>query len=260
MPSPFPGMDPYLESQGHWGDFHYRFVGIACDALQSRLPDDYVARFNERVQLVSDEPPPKTIYPDVALARRDRGGPGGVAVLEDVATIEAVRVGFVRGSHHRRHIWIEIEKLPEQRLVTVIELLSPTNKSGGGRPEYLEKRDEILAREVHLVEIDLLVAGREMPMARAARTRGYRVVVGRTEHRPHGDVYDWSIRRPLPNVPIPLSAPDPDVSLDLAEVVATAYERGRYARLVDYSKPLELPLAPADREWAEGVARGALAQ
>ena len=69
------------------------------------------------------------------------------------------------------------------------------------------------------------------------------------------EVLAWSIRRPLPAIPIPLEQPDPDVSVDLAALFATAYERGRYGRLIDYARPLDLPLRPEDKEWAENIAR-----
>jgi hypothetical protein len=81
--------------------------------------------------------------------------------------------------------------------------------------------------------------------------------VARAERRPDCDVYAWTIRDPLPRIPIPLLAPDPDVVLDLGSVFATEYERGRYARLIDYSAPLALVKKAEDRAWAEGIARRA---
>ena len=50
--------------------------------------------------------------------------------------------------------------------------------------------------------------------------------------------------------------PDPDVPLDLAAVFAMIYQRGRYERSIDYTTPLDLPLKPEDRTWAEKIARG----
>ncbi len=259
MPSPFPGIDPYVEAQGRWGDFHHRLIALACDAIQDRLPADYVAQFDEQIELVTEEPPGKLVYPDIASLRGDhewqRREQGG----EAVAVLDTVAVEYALTESEERHVWIEILKLPEQRLLTVVEVLSPTNKRGG-RKKYLAKRHELLGREVHLVEIDLLAGGQRLPMGRGMPPGDFYAIIGRYENRLRADVLAWSIRQPLPKVPIPLLAPDPDVVLDLAEVVATSYERGRYARLIDYARPLELPLDAGDREWAEGIARGALAR
>jgi hypothetical protein len=78
--------------------------------------------------------------------------------------------------------------------------------------------------------------------------------ISRGNRRPNCDVFAWSVRQALPRIPIPLRAPDNEVSLDLPALFVVGYERGRYARALDYSAPLELPLAPADRAWAEEVA------
>jgi len=154
---------------------------------------------------------------------------------------------------------IEIVKLPEQSLITVIEVLSPSNKAGAGRSEYLAKRNELIDQEtVHLVEIDLLLGGSRMPMSRRLPPGDYYATVARAERRPDAEVYAWTIRRPLPAVPIPLHTPDHDASLQLAEVVSMAYDRGGFARAMRYDKllPPTFPLNPADRAWAEGSARG----
>ena len=83
----------------------------------------------------------------------------------------------------------------------------------------------------------------------------YNALVSRAGRRPISDVFSWSIRDPLPIIPVPLLAPDADITLDLASVFSTAYQRGRYERSIDYAVPLELPLSPDDRTWAEELAR-----
>ena len=94
---------------------------------------------------------------------------------------------------------------------------------------------------------------RELPRA------DFYAFVSRAGQRPSSDVFAWSVRQPLPRIPIPLRAPDPDVILDLPSLFAFGYDRGRYARALDYSAPLDLPLASADRTWAEDLARKARA-
>src|SRR5207244_1761127 len=133
-----------------------------------------------------------------------------------------------------------------------IEVLSPTTKVGEGLAEYRRKRRQTIRQKVHLVEFDFLLGGQRLPMDRPLPRGDYYALVARAERRPDCEVYAWAIRDPLSRIPIPLLAPDPDVVLDLGAVFATAYERGRYPRLIDYSAPLSLVRKTADRAWAEG--------
>jgi hypothetical protein len=102
---------------------------------------------------------------------------------------------------------------------------------------------------VNVVEVDLLLTCRRLPMRGPLPAGDCYVLVSRSSCRPNSDVYAWSIRRALPQIPIPLSDLDPDVTLDLAEVFAQAYEDARYVDAVNYSAPLSVPLAPEDLAW-----------
>src|SRR5581483_2685151 len=140
MPSPFPGMDPYLESPAHWPDFHHRYIDDLCDAIAGQLPDAYVARIGEEVVVVDADAlvQPKSAKPDVLLARERRrdggGGGGGPAVA-----LEPVTLANVESLDPLTEGYIEILHLAEHEVVTVVELLSPANK-GSSRSQYLEKR------------------------------------------------------------------------------------------------------------------------
>jgi hypothetical protein len=210
MPSPFPGIDPFLEDQHYWEEFHSKFMNWTQDTLAERVPDAYEVRIEERVSLTYEE------------------------VIE-----------------HR----IEIRRRPDRFLVAVIELLSPSNKEPPGDRLYSRKRLELIHQAVHLVELDLLIGGKRLAMEDELPTGQYYALVSRAEQRPRSDVYAWSIRDPLPTIPIPLLAPDPDVPLDLAAIFATVFQRGRYDRSIHYSAPLGLALSPEDRAWAEERAR-----
>ena len=258
MPSPFPGMDPFLEVSGDWRDFHATFIATCRDAINDRLPDHYIARIDERFRVVRTGPEPERgRYPDVSVVRT---GPGmasarpeaGVATLDPPPVM--VRLAKIR-EEEVRETWIEIRREPDWELVTSIELLSPANKSGRGFAEYLAKREDLIDRPVHLVELDLLVGGRRPPMDDPLPPGDYYAFVSRAELRPASAVYAWSIRRPLPTIPIPLTAPDPDVPLDLAAAFAATYRRGRYERTINYDQPIRLPLGPEDLAWAEATAR-----
>ncbi len=140
---------------------------------------------------------------------------------------------------------------PTGQVVTVMELLSPTNKAPGedGLDAYLEKRAEFLASGSHLVEFDLLRGGERLPMAGPLPKGDYYVYVGRAHRRPRGQIITWPLRWPLPSVPIPLLPDDPEVTLDLQAVFRAAYEPSLYDRRLGYDQPLLPPLPPQDEAW-----------
>jgi hypothetical protein len=257
MPSPFPGVDPYLESQGFWPDFHATFINYWREALAESLPDAYEVRIDERVNLVEVRPRPhsRRIEPDVAVTRREGEG-GGVAVLAAPATattIEAVAVPLLI-EEEESETYIQILHRPERSLVAVLELLSPANKEEPGLSIYRTKRNAVLRHAVHLVEVDLLRGGQRPPLAEPYPPGDYCALIARAEARPITNVYSWSIRQRLPAVPIPLLPPDPAVWVDLAAVFTLTYDRGRYARSIDWTIP-PTAVGAGDREWAVAVAQ-----
>lgn len=258
MPSPFPGMDPYIEARGRWPDFHHDMISQCRAALNARLPSDYVATINERVQTIElAEPDPRASLPDVAVARDPersggRGGVATVAVLEPLTLPQAVT-----WLDEPTEGYIEIFRLPDYRLVTGIELLSPSNKVNPGRVAYLAKRLDLLHHGVNLVEIDLLSGGHRLPLLAPLPAGDYYAFVTRRESFDQCSVYAWSVRRPLPTIPVPLAPPNQDVPLDLAAVFGATYESGRYGQVLRYAKPVDLKLAEADAAWAAERVRAA---
>jgi hypothetical protein len=258
MPCPFPGMDPYLESPAFWSDFHARFLTYLSEAIADLLPPAYEARIDERVSLAG--PPgggPKRVEPDVSVIRdparppsehEGRGG-GGVAVAPPEVTVEPVPVPLRVGRKRQRHI--KILKRPDRTLVTVIELLSPSNKAGDDRGAYLLNRQAILAQPVHLLELDLLLKGRRLPTAGPMPEGNYFALLARADRRPICDVYAWRLHWPFPRVPVPLLAPDPDVSIDLQAIFNTTYQRGRYESALPYDRPPTVPLPEGYAPWAD---------
>ncbi|MFO0951860.1 MAG: DUF4058 family protein [Isosphaeraceae bacterium] len=261
MAGPFPGMDPYLEFQSAWPDFHNRLVAGICNELGSRLPLSYVARVVERIEVVFPDPvAPSSFRPDVLLAR-----PPGLAerqaesqgVLATVAIEPRVMEVVDRDPEEMRLTCVEVRSLPELDLVTAIEVLSPVNKGHPGRPAYLNKRESLHSARVNLVEIDLLLGGAPLPMKELIPSGGYYAVVARGSRLPRAEVYWWGVRDRLPSLPIPLREPDGDVWIDLGELVGRVYELGRYDRTLKRDQPLpeSALLTPDDRAWA--VAAGA---
>jgi Protein of unknown function (DUF4058) len=259
MKGPFPGIDPYIEARFYWRDFHNRFLTYLADALNVLLPPHYDARIDERVSLVEEnveEGGRTSRLPDVAVVQSSRQPQRqaqlGTAVAEVETVPETIPLVYLQPEVER---YLKITHWPDQSVVVVIELLSPTNKREG-HGDYLRKRDELLHQPVHLVELDFLLGGRRMPLARPLPKGDYFAMIARAERRPDCQVYSWSVRQPPPRIALPLKAPDPDLRLDLAPVLATACERSRYPRADDYKQPLGLPLAEVDSSWAENLARG----
>ena len=248
MPSPFPGMDPFIESQC-WRDFHTAFIAEVRSALMPQIRPRYVAFVEEDVYLArGDGTPVRIIVPDVNIQPADgwMDSPGGgveVAVEPKVVTLpmtEPVEIPY-----------LVIRRRDNEETVTVIELLSPTNKSSrDGRVEYLAKRNLLLRSRAHLVEIDLLRGGERLPTVEPHPAGDYFTIVSRVERRPRADVYAWTLDHPLPRIPIPLTDGDPDVTLDLQAVFTTTYDRAGYDYALHYERPVDPTLETNQLQWA----------
>jgi hypothetical protein len=251
-PNPFPGVNPFIEASGRWEGFHNSFVIRCGDQLNEHLPEHYAATVQERVALIdlADEAPTSQRKPDVTIARDlEWRGSGGTSVATDVAAeIEPATLTLPRYDHANQW-YIDIVLLPDQELITSIELLSPSNKSGHDSTEYHAKRAALLQRDISLVEIDLLLRGNRLFVQEPLPPGDFYVFVSRPEERPRCQVYPWSIRRALPSIPIPLKKPDADVKLDLAAAFTMTFDRGRYDRTLRYDVDLAGPLTEPDRQW-----------
>lgn len=260
MPSPFPGVDPYLEGQYYWQDFHTRFVNWWCEAISDALPDHYEARFEEQVEILEVDAGDRYLArPDIVVVGAPEAGQDaadGARSRDQVATLEptTVLIPTMEEVHTR---WIRILHRPSKSLVTALELLSPSNKKGPGRAQYLLKRSHFHNEDVHLVELDLLLDGDRLPMGKPLPPADFYAIVARSDRRPNADVYAWTLRDRLPTIPIPLLKPDRDIFVNLAAVYATTYERGRYARSIDYGGELQLPLNEQNARWVEERAKRA---
>lgn len=139
---------------------------------------------------------------------------------------------------------LKIHETETRDVITVLEVLSPSNKrpGGDGRRDYLLKRDQVLRSGTHLVELDLLRGGERLPMRSPLPPGDYYAIVSREQRRPRVAVYPWFLPDPLPTIPVPLMEGDDDVPLDLATAVAAVYDRARYHLSINYSATLEVPL------------------
>jgi hypothetical protein len=261
MPSPFPGMDPYLESPGQWPDFHHEFISALRSEVADKLPPNYIARIDEFVlRLEPETRSRRSMEPDVIVSRSHENSANlttqpSVATAVDVAS-RTTRIPNIVPIDPHTESYIELRYRPTNELVGVIELLSPTNKSGVGRIQYLAKRDIFLEEPVHLIEIDLIRAGVRIELLRPLPAGHYYTFVSRANARPECELYNWSVRDTFPRIAIPLREPDADVVIDLGIAFASAYQRGRYERVISYTDAAPPPrFDGSDAEWVLQKAR-----
>jgi hypothetical protein len=255
MLSPFPGMDPYLE--WHWGDVHASIVVYARDQLQPVLPKSLVARVEERLAVESAPSSRRTLVPDVRIVQRRRGKKSGAKTNGAVALALAVAEPLViELDEPATEGFIEIrERDSENRLITVIEVLSLTNKTAGpGQRQYLQKREELQQASVSIVEVDLLRSGERLlpcPLECLPESRRtpYLACVQRGWTPTRVEVYPIALQERLPAIKIPLRETDADVPLDLQPLIERCYRGGGYDT-IDYRKDPVPPLTGSDARWA----------
>lgn len=253
MPSPFPGMDPYLEGS-LWMTVHSQLSAEIARQLAPKLRPRYLALTTERFVWAMPESvavATTSLYPDVSVVetpRREALESGTVVATAPIQLATAMPESVP-------HMSVEIRDAATRQLVTAIEVLSPTNKRGEGREEYLAKRGRILLSTAHLLEIDLLREGQRVPMREPLPPADYFVFLSRAENRPLPDVWAIHLDAPLPVVPIPLLPGDADVTLDLQQAFTTIYDLLGYDLAVDYSLPPEVPVRGESAKWTEARAR-----
>jgi hypothetical protein len=245
-------MDPFIESQA-WETFHHGLIAALLEALTPRVRPRYVVRVEERVYVEHEtNGDVKFIRPDViVLEHEGQETPSGSAVATAVAVTPVLL--HVPASERVREAFLTVRERETMEVVTVIEVLSPGNKRTGsdGRREYLKKREEVLLSFTHLIELDLLRGGERLPTIEPLPTADYYAFVHRSHRRFAVEVYPWSLRQPLPQIPVPLAGNDPDVILDLQSIFNTVYDRAGYDYSLNYRHPAEPPLSDADAVWAQ---------
>jgi hypothetical protein len=230
MPPPFPGMDPYLEQEDAWHDFHERFIPLVATLLGGQLRPRYIVKIDEHIY----------VHKTPEFYRAATG------LLEAPVTVCLPAVDRERLS------FVEIRDRRNRELVKVVELLSPANKEAGpDREQYLAKRMEILNGPVHLVEIDLLRGGSPMPADGRPRC-SYWVLVSRAERRLDAGFWPISIRERLPEIPVPVRAPDSDARLDLQAALDRIHDDAGYADYIYEGSPRPR-LGKKDAEWARAL-------
>ncbi len=250
MASPFPGMDPYLEQPGVWHDFHERFCPAVAELLTAQVRPNFIVRIDEQVY-IHELPEESGRF----LGRADVGVSEpqlGAARQSGTLTLPAPSEVRLPGVDVERLSFVEVRDRETERVVAVIELLSPSNKQPGpDRQQYLAKRAALLNSAVHFVEIDLLRGGPRLPLEDLPPC-DYYCLVSRFEDRPRAGLWPIGLRDPLPEVPVPLLDPHPDARLHLGQAVARVYDAAGYEDYI-YRHAPQPPLAADDAAWAEEI-------
>ncbi len=253
MPSPFPGMDPFLELYT-WGDFHFSLIYQMKRQLIPQLGPQYTLLVEERAYLEHTDKDQNEHVADI-LIEETPPQPTSPVTSNLVATLEPETHIVPMPSEMHEHFLVIYEGGGND-VVTVIELLSPTNKRRGsdGCKEYQLKREGLRRSYVNLVEIDLLRGGERPPLNPPLRTSSdYAVSVHRQRKRPAADVYQWSMRRALPIIPVPLVSGDPDIKLDLQQAFVDVWNESNYSKRVQNDQKLKPSTRREDEAWLSEI-------
>jgi hypothetical protein len=254
MPTPFPGMDPYLEQPELWPDIHNSLISALRNDLAPKLRSRYYLAIEERLYLAKAGS--LVEWADMAvMGRPQAAAPASPALEIDPGNAVVIELPM---PDQIRETFLEVRETDSNKVITVVEILLPTNKRPGpGRNLYLQKRAELLAGQTHLIEIDLLRAWEPMPMRQVAPQAHYWILVSRAEQRPRAHLFPFSIRQPIPTFALPLQLGDQEPTVNLGHLLHALYDRAGYDLRLDYGLEPPPPLAEEDVAWVEGLLRQA---
>ena len=250
MPSPFPGMNPYLEHPEIWPGIHLLLISELTNFLSPQLRPKYRVAVELRIYETIGKQSLLVGIPDLTVKGSQtttKQPMTNVAVAPpptqphtvEVPVPETVKQGYLK-----------VREVATSEVITVIEILSPINKSSGqGRQQYESKRNKVLGSSTHLVEIDLLRKGQPMPVYRSNIKTHYRILVSRGHFRPQADLYAFNLRDTIPSFPLPLKYGDLEPSVDLQVLLNNVYDRASYDLAIDYAQEPVPRLSKEDRIW-----------
>lgn len=254
MPSPFPGMNPYIERAEVWEDFHTHFMSFAVEILVPQVRPRYFVKIAENVYIherSADERRPLG-KPDLSVTPAAGPRPSPVASAAGPGSAAPAAVLIPEGIEETRVPFLEIRDRTDRQVITVVELLSPANKyAGPDRDQYRAKARRVLATPTHFVEIDLLRGGPRMPWGDMPAC-DYYAAVSRAVDRPRADFWPVRLRDPLPRIPVPLRPGEPEPTLDLQALLHRVYDSAGYELFI-YDGDPEPRLPPDDAAWAAAL-------
>ena len=253
MPSPFPGMNPYLEQPSVWEDFHSRFMTYAGESLATQVRPNFLVKLEERVFIHEPSSNERRKFlgkPDIALFEASAAHESSVATFDPALNQVKSILATIPDVEIERHAVIEIRDRLDRQLVTMIEVLSPSNKRyGPDREQYLLKRATMMFSSASIVEIDLLRGGPRLPI-NDLPVCDYCVTVFRKANAPKVEAWPIGLRDELPVIPVPLKGDFADAKLDLKALLDRVYDAAGYEDYLYESFP-EPPLDQTDAIWAQ---------
>jgi hypothetical protein len=248
VPSPFPGMDPYLEHLTLWPGVHNGLIAALQLSLAPQLRPRYYVAIEERLYITEPDQRVFVGRPDLAVV----GQPAAESARKPAPSASSVLTVQVPLPDEVRETYLEVRETGRDYVVTVVEILSPTNKRPGrGRRLYEDKRMEVLASRTHLVEIDLVRAGEPMPIMGHGGASEYRILVSRGDCRPNATLYAFGVRQPIPPFALPLKANDREPPVDMGKLLHDLYDRASYDLRLDYTGDPDPPLPSTEAAWAD---------
>jgi hypothetical protein len=244
-------MNPYLEQPDAWHDFHEAFCPACREVLVPQVHPDYIVKLDEHVYIHELPAEERRLLgrADLSVAEATTHAPA----QHQTQLLEAPAYGRLLPSVDIERLnYVEIRDRKSRKLITVIELLSPSNKApGGDRDQYVSKRWHLIYSGVNFVEIDLLRGGTRPPVEDLPEC-DYYVMVARPEQWPRVGLWPFRLRDPLPKIPIPLRAPDHDAELELKPLLDRIYDASGYEHYI-YAEVPEPSLTPDDGTWAKDL-------
>ncbi|MEG4502014.1 DUF4058 family protein [Microcoleus sp. F6_B4] len=254
MPNPFPGMNPYLESPELWRSVHNRLIVAIADWLTPQLLPKYLVDIEQRIYQISGEDALLIGIPDVTIQRAQTPrteSDSNVAVAAPPAKYLKVTIPLPL---ELKETYLQVVEIETKKVVTVIEVLSPTNKRPGkGREMYETKRENVFNSRTHLVEIDLLRSYQPLPVFGNDIEASYRILVSRGNQRPLADLYLFNLPDMIPAFPLPLRAGDAEPIVDLQALLNGVYDRAAYDFRIDYTAAPVPALSESDTAWADAL-------
>ena len=246
MPSPLPGMNPYLENPEFWSEFHSRMIVAIADALDDCLSRDYRVAIEKR-EYPSDDG--DNVLVDVSITASSQSTTQ-TAILEPITQPLSIELPIAEEVQER---FLEIREGATGNVVTIIELISPKNKgTGEGRSTYLQKRQKILVSATHLIEIDLLRGGEPFPMG-AVIPSDYRIMISRSYQRPKAQLYAFKLQQIIPSIPVPLRFGEDEPILNLQSLLHKVYDRARFELGIDYKQACTPKLSKENEAWLRSI-------
>jgi len=243
MNSPFPGMDPFIEDRLIGSDFHNRLADEISATLNRKIRPNYFAALTpyvtyEVIEILTSKL--HSVRPDIGVLQSEshRLATSAATVMDPPQAHSSTEFELPL-----ELMSIELRQVGTDRLITAIEILSPVNKqrTHEARIDYLRKRRDLIRSQTHFIEIDLLRGGERTPLDPPVDRASYYVSLSRVDSRPRLDVWTIQLDSRLPRFPVPLDEGDPDVVVDLGEIVSSVYERGGYDARIDYAQPVPSP-------------------